>query len=620
MVKLDLVGASEQAHPQGEEMLAGSTNYFVGNDPAKWRSNVAGYARVRYANIYPGVDLVYYGNQGALEYDFDVAPGANLDAIRLKLSGAENTEITATGDLLVHVDGGRLRLHAPTIYQSRNGRRESVDGGFTLLAKNEAGFHVGAYDPNTPLVIDPTLDWSTYLGGTGRDLPFGIAVSQTTGNVYVCGSTGSDDFPTTSNAYQSSLAGGYDAFVSEFSSDGTTLLYSTYLGGLKNDTADDLTVDASGNVYVTGQTVSTDFPTTPTSLEPTFPTGGAVVGFMTELNAAGGLAYSTYLGGNNETYGFFITLDTSNNVYMTGITSSRNFPLKNPLIRNFYSGQDSFVMEITPQGNGAGDLLYSTYLGGKSGIVIGYGLAVDSTGAIYVAGETNATTYPTLNAYQSANNAKYDIGFITKIAPGGASAVFSTYLGGIKTQGIQGLALDSSNNIYVTGYTRSPDFPVTNSSKIQLPSDVFVTELAANGQKLLFSTFLGGTGRDNGWGIAVDSNGYIDVTGYTLSTNFPLQDPYQNEFGGGLIYGDAFVTVYSPTYSIVYSTYLGGSDDDGAFGLALDSSNNIYVMGRTYSTNFPVLNAVYPTYAGAGDAWVAKFSAPTANVKKAVVK
>jgi hypothetical protein len=620
VVSLDLVGANAQAEPQGEEMLAGKTNYFVGNDRTKWRSNVAGYARVRYANIYPGMDLVYYGHQGSLEYDFDLAPGANPDVVRLKLAGATKTEITTTGDLLMHVDGGALRLHAPTIYQIRNGQREIVQGGFMLLAKNEAGFRVGGYDRKMPLVIDPTLDWSTYLGGSGRDLPFGIAVSQMTGNVYVCGSTSSVDFPTSSNAYQTAPAGGYDAFVSEISSDGTTLLYSTYLGGSRNDTADMLAVDNSGNVYVTGQTVSNNFPTTPNSLEPTFPTGGAVIGFVTELNASGGLAYSTYLGGINETYGFYVALDASNNIYVTGITSSRNFPLKNPLIKTFYSGQDSFVTEITPQGNGAGDLLYSTYLGGKAGIVIGYGLAVDSTGAIYVAGETNATTYPTINAYQATSPAQFDIGFITKLAPGGQSAVYSTFLGGNKTQGIQWLAIDGSDNVYVTGYTRSPDYPVTNRSKIHGPSDAFVTELAANGQSLLFSTFLGGNDRDNSWGVAVDSNGNIDVSGYTVSTNFPLQNPYQSTFGGGQIYGDAFITVYSPTYSILFSTYLGGSSDDGAFGLALDSSNNIYVTGRTYSSDFPTVNALYPTYGGLGDTWVAKFSAPTPGGKVGAVK
>jgi hypothetical protein len=612
VVRLDLVGANTQAQPQGEEMLAGRTNYFVGKDPAKWRSNVAGYARVRYANIYPGVDLVYYGKQGSLEYDFDLAPGANPDGIRLKLSGAENTEISATGDLLVHVDGGDLRLHAPTIYQTKDGRRAIVDGGFTLLAKNEAGFRVGMYDREMPLVIDPTLNWSSYLGGSGRDLPFGIAVSQTTGNVYICGNTASNDFPTSTDAYQTGRAGGYDAFVSEFSSDGTTLVYSTYLGGSKNDVADSLIVDGSNNVYITGQTISTDFPTTPTSLEPTFPSGGEVIGFVTELNSSGGLAYSTYLGGTWETYGWYITLDSSNNIYVTGTTSSGNFPVKNPLIKHFQGGQDAFVTEITPHGNGAGDLLYSTYLGG-SGIDYGYGLAVDSTGAIYVAGETNSKNFPVVNAYQSNNGATYDIGFITKIAPGGQSAVYSTYLGGTRTQGIQGLALDSNDNVYVTGYTRSPNFPVTNKTWLHRPSDAFVTELAADGQSLLFSTFLGGNGRDNGWGVVVDTNGNIDVSGYTVSTNFPLQDPYQNKFGGGLIYGDAFITVYSPAYSIVYSTYLGGADDDGAFGIALDSSNNIYVMGRTYSSDFPTQNALYPTYGGAGDAWVAKFSAPTAN-------
>ncbi len=606
VLSFQLEGANVNAVAVGEEPLAGTSNYFLGNDPSQWRAGVTDYGRVHYSSVYPGVDLVYYGNQDALEYDFDVAPGANPEAIRLKLNGAERAEVAANGDLMIHAGGGDVRLHAPVIYQTENGKQTTVSGGFALLSKNEAGFRLGAYDHSRALVIDPVVQWSTYLGGSDRDLLYGLAVDAA-GDVYVTGTTYSTDYPITKGSFQTKLAGNLDSYVSKISSDGSTLLYSTFIGGKGSDMGTMVAVDASGDAYLTGQTASKDFPVTKGAFQTRL--AGATNAYIAELNPSGSaLLYSTFIGGRYGTYGYYIALDSKNDAFITGITSSYDFPVtKNAYQKTYEGGQDTFVTGVNPTGTA---LVYSSLLG-KTMQQWGFAIAVASDGGIVIGGATNSSAFPvTSNAFQGTQKGLYFNGFITRFAPNGRSLDFSTYFGGSLSDGIQGLALDSKDNIYVTGFSKSKDFPLKNAfdGTHKGATDAFISAMAADGQSLIYSSWIGGSNRDCGWGIAVDSNFNAYLGGYTLSSDFPLKNPIQSTFGGGLIYGDAFMAKIDPAGNLLVSTYWGGSSDDGVWTLGLDSSANVYAAGRTYSTDFPTASPLQGTYAGAGDGWVGKFS------------
>ena len=370
VLRLQLVGANPNPQVRGLEELPGKLNYFLGNDPTRWRTNLPTYTKVKYQNVYPGVDLVYYGNQGQLEYDFVVAPGADPQAIQLTFEGADNLEVDVRGDLILQTAGGELRLHKPRVYQEIDGVQHEVSGSYVLLgtpAPNTqppapaAGFAVAAYDPSRPLVIDPVLAYSTYLGGNDDDWGRGIAVDAA-GNVYVTGQTYSTDFPILS-PFQPAAGGSYDTFVTKLDATGSTLLYSTYLGGSGGDRSQGIAVDAAGNAYVTGQTYSTDFPTR-NPFQAAF--GGGSDAFVTKLDAAGStLLYSTYLGGSDDERGHSIAVDAAGNAYVTGQTHSTDFPTLHPFQPAFGGGFfDAFVTKLDAAGS---TLRYSTYLGGSGG-------------------------------------------------------------------------------------------------------------------------------------------------------------------------------------------------------------------------------------------------------------
>jgi len=595
MIKANFVGSNPKPHMVGEDMLEYKCNYFLGNDPAKWRTDVPNYSAIVYEEVYPGIDLKYYGNGKQMEYDFIVSPGANPSQITVRYEGAKSLSVDAAGRLVVETDWGEVVEQRPVVYQMSGGDRVSVAGQYVLKGEKAFGFELpDGYDADLPLVIDPTLVYSTYLGGSYSDHGRGIAVDAS-GAAYVTGETWSTDFPT-ENPYQTDQDY-VDVFVTKLSSSGSSLVYSTYLGGNNLDGGCGIAVDAAGAAYVTGYTSSSDFPT-----ENPYQTdqGGGDV-FVTKLSSSGSsLVYSTYLGGSGFELGWGIAVDTAGAVYVTGFTRSSDFPTENPY-QTDQGGDDAFVTKLSSSGS---SLVYSTYLGG-SGDELGNGIAVDASGAAYVTGRTDSPNFPTLNPYQTYQGDR-DV-FVTKLSSSGASLVYSSYLGGNSYDCGYGIAVDASGAGYVTGFTRSADFPTENPYQTyQGGGDVFVTKLSSSGSSLVYSTYLGGNDIDGGYDIALDASGAAYVTGHTYSTNFPTENPYQTDQDSV----DVFVTKLSSSgSSLVYSTYLGGSGNyDMGRSIALDSSGVAYVMGYTGSTDFPTTPGAYDTsYNGIRSAFVTKF-------------
>jgi hypothetical protein len=428
----------------GLEKLPGTANYFVGNDSTKWRSNVPAYARVRYDDLYPGVDLVYYGNQRELEYDFVVRPGADPSRIVLGFQGADRLEVDAQGDLMLHTALGPVRQRKPVIYQEADGVRREIAGSYVLKGLRQVGFQVAAYDASKPLVIDPTLVYSTYLGGSGGEQGNGIAVDAD-GNAYVTGTVNSGSsvtFPTAAGAFDTNFgAGAEHVFVTKVDPTGSTLIYSTYLGGNGfSDKGFGIAVDAAGHAYVTGHTQG-DFPTTPGAFKTTFiNSGGSYDAFVTKLNPTGnGLVYSAYLGGCNDDEGFAITVDAVGNAYVTGRTTSVNFPTTPGAFDTTKALQDVFVTKLDPSGSA---LVYSTFLGGGS-FNQGLGIAVDAAGNAYVTGSAGSGFPTTPGAFDTTFGSGQDA-FVTKLNPTGTSLVYSTYLGGSAFDEGRGISVDAT--------------------------------------------------------------------------------------------------------------------------------------------------------------------------------
>jgi hypothetical protein len=640
-LRLQLLGANAHALLAGSDELPGKANYFIGNDRSKWRTNVPTYAKVRYASVYPGVDLVYYGTQGGeLEYDFVVAPGADPQAIALGIETQEHAplRINSQGDLVVALPNGNVQLHKPVVYQTASDSlpRTVVEGHFALDVQNHVRFDLGPYNHSRPLIIDPVLVYATYVGGSGGDTGFAIAVD-TSLDAYFAGVTNSTNFPTAGSPYQSSYQGTGDAFVTKINSSGTALLYSTYLGGSGGSTtATAIALSTGNNIFITGNTDSAYFPTfaPPSGTTTTYPFqqnyGGDTDAFVTQLNATGSsLVYSSYLGGNGFDQGQGIAVDSSGNAYVTGSTQSTNFPItSNPLQATKNGSQNAFVTKVNFTGEA---LVYSTYLGGSEADTA-QSIHVDSSGNAYIAGYTFSSNFPTVPAGHAIQNtlAGGADAFVAELNAAGTALTFSTFLGGTGNDEAYGLALDGSNNIYITGYTVSSNFPTTTGAfqpSLRGPSNAFVSKLSAGGASLLYSTYLGGSGTDKGTAIAVTSGGVAFVTGSTNSSDFPTANPIQATLGlsssnycSGVPCPDAFVTQLNPSATgnpLVYSTYLGGSGYDSGQAIALDSTGDPYITGSTSSTNFPVtsppnsVSIAPPPYKSsltgtAGNAFVAK--------------
>jgi hypothetical protein len=607
VLRMKLVNANPKTRVSGLDELPGKSNYFIGNDPKKWYTNIQQFSKVRYANVYPGVDLIYYGHQRELEYDFVLQPGASPEEIRLGIAGARRLRLQH-GDLVLTSTGGNVRLRSPNIYQEANGARRQVRGRYVIRAKGEVGFEVAAYDHGRELVIDPVLAYATYLGGSSTDHFHSIAVDSV-GNAYVAGDTDSIDFPT-ANAMQPTSAGGeLDAFVTKFNRDGTALIYSTFLGGSLLDTIYGIAVDSSRNVYVAGWTFSRDFPTK-NAFQPA--SGGNADTFVTKINAAGSaLVYSTYLGGTDTDLGRGIAVDSLGNAYVTGFTTSVDFPTKNAFQTANAGNYDAFVTKLSPGGS---TLAYSTYVGG-TGEEQCYSVAVDSAGNAYITGETTSTDFPTKNPIQPTYGGGFNDAFVTKIAGGGNALIYSTYLGGGGTEafGSEGssIAVDAAGDAYVAGATDSVDFPTANAIQPTRAglSDGFVAKVNPAGSALAYSTYLGGTGSDFVHGVAVDSVGDAYVTGSTSSADFPTVNAIQATKHSGT---DAFVTEINPLGSaFVYSTYLGGPTNDSGTSIALDSARSTYIVGPTKS-QFPTTPLAFQqTLATFNHGFVAKIAQKT---------
>jgi len=612
VVRMELVGTSHGLRVAGDDKLPGTANYFIGNDPAKWRQNVPTYGKVRYSGVYPGVDLVYYGNQRQLEYDFVVAPNAEAKSIKLHFAGADKLELDSNGDLKVIAKNGQVSFRKPVAYQEESGRRQPVEGRFTLLARNTVSFTLGSYDRSQSVVIDPTLAYSTYLGGSTGSGATAIA-ADASGNTYVTGETADTDFPITSGAHQSTNNAGRgipNVFVTKLNPTGTALVFSTYLGGSGNGSSGDvglgIAIDSSDNSYITGYTFSSDFP-----LKNAFQStnkaaqNGLSEPFVAKINASGsGLVYSTYLGGSSNIYskdrgdrGYGIAVNGAGNAYVAGSTQSTDFPVTS----GAYQGTDAGAANgsgnafITEMGVAGSSLVYSTYLGG-SGIVYDVtnaliytrgdgarGIAVDKSGNVYVSGIASSTDFPvTGGAFQSVNNAAANTAsnaFISKLNPTGSSLIYSTYLGGSSTSspdltcfgcddgdGAASIAIDSSGNAYVVGGTYSSNFPTTNGvfqKTNQGKVNAFVSKINPTGTALIYSTLLGGSGSqgDVAYGMALDPAGDVYVSGFASSANFPITSGAFQSTNEAASKGatNAFLSEVNPTGTgLLYSTYFGG--------------------------------------------------------------
>jgi uncharacterized repeat protein (TIGR01451 family) len=590
-VRLRLAGGAKRSVPVGIEPLPTQTNYFLGSDPRAWRTGVASFAGVRYENVYPGTDLVFSGDDRRVEQSFFLAAGAKPQRIRLVYEGAASAAVGSTGALLLRTPAGELTADRPVAYQVVHGERRAVDCRYELLARETGsptvGFVIGAYDRRLPLVIDPVFGSRTIFGGTGEDIGHAIGVDGA-GNIYIAGSTASTDFIGTilPGGVQPANGGGFDGFVAKFDPAGTTLLYSTYLGGNGVDEVEGIAVDAAGNAYLTGYTFSSDFPgVTAGSLQSG--NAGGRDAFVAKLSPAGtALLYSTYLGGTGSDLGKSIAIDAAGNAYVTGSTASTNFPgvtAGSLQTANAGGDADAFVTKINAAGSA---IVYSTYLGAGGDDQANH-IAVDASGSAVIAGGTCSPAFPvTAGALQTVSPGAdcgsflYD-GFVARLSSSGTALIYSTFVGGEANDIVQDVALDSAGNAYVTGFTNSASFTGVTAGSFQPanPGDyaAFVTRINAAGTAAGYSTFLGGNG-SFGWGIAVDAAANAYVTG-SATAAFPIVNAatLQPVFPG--FDSDGFVTKFDTTGAVRYSTYIGGARDVGYAVAVNNTQKSVYVTG-----------------------------------------
>jgi hypothetical protein len=592
VLDMQLLGANAAPQVVGRDELPGKVNYYVGNDPRQWHTNLATYARVEYQNVYAGINLVYYGKGQQLEYDFVVAPGADPRTISLGFTGADQVSINAQGDLVLHTAGGDIQQHKPFLYQDVGGVRQEIAGSFVLRGPQQVGFQVGAYDPSRPLVIDPAYVYSSFLGGTGDDAGNGIAVDGN-GFAYVTGYTDSPPatWPVPAPALFGPL-GGIDAFVTKVDVSGMFLQWTDFIGGLGTDVGQAIALGAGG-VYIAGSTSSPTFPAF--NFQAAYG-GGASDGFAARFNPVNGaLLNSTFLGGRGNDAGFGIAVDNASNVYVTGYTSS---PPGTWGALSFVfgpsGGKDAFAIRLDPT------LSFETYLTYVCGTRtdIGYGIAVDGNQAAYVTGETQSPNFvTTAGVVQPVFGGGGSDAFVFKLRANGG-LIWSTFYGGPGDDGGYGIAVDANGNPVVTGY-----FDVGAGN-----TDAFLIQLNANAAAFLCFGFLGGIGTDVGQGVALDAFGNAYVTGWTDSPNFPVLFPLPGQAALNGIQSAFVAKINLPGCFLVYSTYLGGESVDAGYGIAVDFGQNAYVTGYTTSpVLFPVGPACFQCFSGGGiDAFVTK--------------
>jgi len=603
VLSVRVVGA-RAVEPTAEQRQAGFSNYFVGSEPTDWRTGIEGYAKVRYAAVLPGVDILYYGTgQRRLEYDVVLAANTDPKSVTLAFDRVDSLAIRKDGALVLSLpDGAEVVQPPPVAYQTDDaGRRVKVTAGYALRAEG-VGFTVGPHDSRRPLVLDPALDYGTYWGGAGNDNAYAVALDAQ-GDAYVAGTTLSSNFPGNSGP-QTVYHGGYDSFVTKFDVNGSPV-FSTYLGGSGDDDALAIAVDGAGNAYVAGGTTSANFPAV-SPFQPNLASVGSFDCFVTKITPNGfAVVYSTYLGGAAQDVVLGIAVDVAGAAYLTGYTTSTDFPGAAAGLQSANGGaDDAFVAKLNPSGTA---LSYSTYFGG-SGIDYGFGIAVSSASEAYVAGLTKSQNLPTRAAFQAALAGGQDA-FVARFNAAGSASVFATYLGGNADDEARGVALDTAGSVYVVGYTSSSNFPTASAMQASNGGgqDGFVTKLSAAGTALSYSTYIGGSGTDQANGIAISSNGEALVAGLTTSTNFPTASGLQNTLSG---FSDAFVSRLGRTGALGYSSYFGGSGGEEAKGIAVDSKGDAYVVGSTSSTNLSTALPAQPNNAGSLDAFAAKMTLP----------
>jgi hypothetical protein len=628
---LSLTWTHASAHHSiaGIGKLPSRTNYFVGSDERNWVTGIPSYSKVEYRGLYPGVNLLFYYSKGdQLEYDLELSPGASAGNISLNVAGCDRLRIAASGDLNIDTAGEKVVLHRPLAYQPDRGNRRFLEARFVLKGPSQIGFVIGAYDRSRPLVIDPQLTYSSYLGGSANDVAERVAVDAA-GYAYVVGWSESADFPA-SRALQSTNHGSTSVFISKLNPElrgAASLIYSTFLGGTGTNSGRSIAVSPAGEVVVAGDTNAPDFPVTSGAFQPSCKMhrrSCSTDAFISKINAAGNeLLYSTYLGGSGTEFGFSVALGESGQIFLVGNTDSPDFPVTRRAFQTEFGGGpstfgDAFAVELDPAGKGRRDLLYSTYLGG-SGSESAWAVASDRVGNIYVGGSTSSPNFPvTPGAYQphfGGGSASTGDGFVAKLRPAGMGSkdlVYGTFLGGSADDRVEGLAVDPSGMIYVTGYTQSANFPITADRAFQpvfgggtcfgAPcADAFIAQLNPSESahnSLAYSSFFGGDSIDLGHAIALDSTGKVYITGETTSTNLPLRDPLQDDCTLGcrpLPLTDVLIARFDLTKAgsagLLFSTYFGGSNVDTGWSIAVDDKGAAYVAGQVFSTDFPIRNA-----------------------------
>ncbi|MGI9103240.1 MAG: choice-of-anchor D domain-containing protein [Terriglobales bacterium] len=637
VVRTRFAGANADARVTGMDELPGKSNYLLGRDPAQWHSGIPSYRKARFADLYPGVDLICYGRENELEYDFVLAPNAAPASIIFTIEGAERLERNPVGDLVLHItSGGEMVMRKPVAYQVVDGIRRLVPASFVIATKNQIRFEVGDYDTAQPLVIDPVLSYSTYLGGNDFDNATSIA-ADASGNVYVTGVTSSLNFPT-SNAVQPSKGGSSDVFVAKLDPTGASLIYSTYLGGSGWDSAASIAVDADGNAYITGTTNSMDFPVTASAYQPS-PVSPYNDVFVTKLSATGSsLLYSSYLGGSADEQGQGLALDANRNVFVVGATQSSDFPVTAGAFQSALQGSGkAFLAEVDTSQSGGASLVYSTYFGG-TGYEIAWGVAVDSQGKALIVGQTSSSDLPMKNAYQTTlkGSANAYLAKLDTTQAGPAGLLYSTYLGGNSYDYATAIAVDGNGFAYVGGGATSPDFPTTAGAYQAAPphgtGDAFVAKIdpsQSGAGSLLYATLLGGN-ESSGYlsgelvsGMVVDTLGNAYVTGYTASQDFPLVSAFSNGFTQqtcsyyqsyyyyvSYTCGNAgfYTELRADGRALLASSYVGAGGYDSGNAIAADGAGNVYVSGNSAGF-FPVTPGAYQTvFGGTSDAFVVKIA------------
>ncbi|UCD64613.1 MAG: SBBP repeat-containing protein [Candidatus Zixiibacteriota bacterium] len=614
MIKASFVGANASVNLVGKELLDYKCNYFLGNDQEKWRTNVGNYAGIVYRNVYPGIDLRYYGQSEGIEYDFVVAPGADVSQIQVQYEGIESLSVNEAGELVLETIWGQVTELAPTIYQVEDsGVYTEISGAYTVISHDTFGFEVDqAYSSDLPLVIDPVIIFSSFLGGTRSDYGWGARVDDA-GNAYLVGMTNSTDFPT-AVSFQDALAGEMDLFVSKISPENSTLLFSTYFGGSAQDENPRITLDHFGNVYIAARTQSPDFPTVnafDNSLD------GLSDAIVAKISSTGDvLVFSTFLGGIEDEFGNAIDVDQNCNAYVSTVTYSEDFPVVDPFQISPSNGtKDITVSKFSVAGDA---LLYSTYLGGVQDDE-SKALVVDDNGCVYLTGHTYSQDFPVVGGFDPSMESTD--AFVTKLNNQGNGLIYSSFLGGSEGDFGTGIDIDASGCAYVTGGTVSPDFPIVNAFQPVFTGgstfglDLFVSKVNPSGASLEYSSYLGGSDDEHPAGIKIDRYGNAFVVGATNSPDFPLVNPIDSLMTDDVM--DAIISrVSSSGDELEFSTYFGGDSTDYARTLQVDDNRDVYITGYTLSNDFPLMDPIQQWLRGTRDAFIIKLEIGCCNGKR----